>query len=309
MDVKISVVTTLFHSEVFLPEFYSRIAKALQRVTDEYEIIFVNDGSPDASAARVLNLMEQDPRLVLVDLSRNFGHHQAIMAGLSSAKGDFIFLIDSDLEEDPELLLSFWSVIHENTDVDVVYGIQQKRKGGFFERVSGQFFYKVLNLLTRFEYPANTLTARLMKKHYVDSVLDFKEKALDIWVIFILVGYNQKGILTEKKNKGSSTYTLRRKIMIGIDTITSFSHRPLYFIFAIGVLWSFLSIINISIILFKKWMYGAEVEGWASIMASLWLIGGVIIFLIGIVSIYLSKMFLEIKNRPTTIIKNIYRKS
>lgn len=309
MGLKISVVTTLYYSEGFVPEFYSRIKKALSAITGEYEIIFVNDGSPDASASVVLKLIEQDARLVLVDLSRNFGHHQAIMAGLSSAKGDFIFLIDSDLEEDPELLLSFWSVIHENTDVDVVYGIQQKRKGGFFERVSGQFFYKVLNLLTRFEYPANTLTARLMKRQYVDSVLDFKEKALDIWVIFILVGYNQKGILTEKKNKGSSTYTLRRKIMIGIDTITSFSHRPLYFIFAIGVLWSFLSIINISIILFKKWMYGAEVEGWASIMASLWLIGGVIIFLIGIVSIYLSKMFLEIKNRPTTIIKNIYRKS
>ena len=308
MGMKISIITTLYYSEPYLFEFYSRIKKALVQISTDSEIVFVNDGSPDGCVQKVLDLQRQDSSIVLIDLSRNFGHHQAIMTGLQHVSGDYIFLIDSDLEEDPELLLTFYNKIQEDKKIDVVYGIQNKRKGSFTERVTGSLFYKILNMLTKINYPANTLTARLMNKDYVTSVTKFQEKAIDIWAIFVLAGYNQKGVLVEKKDKGKSTYTFSKRLAMGVESITSFSHRPLYFIFFVGFVWLVVSTINVLIILSKKWIFGVPIEGWSSIMASVWLIGGITIFLIGLIGIYLSKMFLELKNRPLSIIKTIYRK-
>lgn len=307
--MKISVVTTLYYSERYLQEFYSRVHKAVVNITNDYEIIFVNDGSPDNASAVVLQLQQQDPNIVLVDLSRNFGHHQAIFTGLQNAQGDLVFLIDCDLEENPELLELFWNKMSQNADIDVVYGVQEKRKGDLFERASGTLFYKAMNLMTDFEYPANTLTSRLMKKKYVEAVLKFTEKTLDIWAIFLMAGFNQTGLTVTKSSKGASTYTFFKKLRMGIEIITSLSHRPLYLIFFIGLIWLIISFTSICIIIVKKWMWGAEIEGWASIMASVWLIGGVIIFLLGIIGIYLSKIFLEIKNRPLSITKTVYRKN
>jgi putative glycosyltransferase len=253
-------------------------------------------------------MQERDPNVVLVELSRNFGLHQAIITGLQYAQGDYVFLIDTDLEENPELLARFWEEMQNNNELDVVFGIQSTRKGGFFERVSGRLFYKLLRMLIRFEYPANTLTARLMKKRYVDAVLAFSEKNLDVWAIFALAGFRQKGITVEKGSKGVTTYTFLKKLKMSIEIITSLSHRPLYLIFFIGLAWLFISGTYLVFILIQKWVYGAQIEGWASIMASVWLIGGVVIFLLGVIGIYLSKIFLEIKNRPLTIVRAVYRK-
>lgn len=308
MDVKITVVTTLYYSEPYLTEFYNRTKVVLNQISKDSEIIFVNDGSPDRCVQKVLELQRMDSTVVLIDLSRNFGHHQAIMTGLQHVSGDYIFLIDADLEEDPELLLTFFKTIQEDETIDVVYGVQNKRKGNFSERIMGSIFYKILNMLTKINYPANTLTARLMKRDYVTSVTKFEEKAIDIWAIFVLAGYNQKGVSVEKKNKGDSTYTFSKRLAMGVESITSFSHRPLYLIFFIGFIWLLISTINVIIILLKKWIFEVPIEGWSSIMASVWLIGGITIFLIGLIGIYLSKMFLEMKGRPLSIIKTIYRK-
>ncbi len=306
--MKISVVTTLYHSEKYLNEFYRRIRETITKLNVDYEIIFVNDGSPDHSDEYVLSLQNIDPKVVLIQLSRNFGHHQAILTGLQHSLGDFVFLIDCDLEEDPELLATFWNEWSKLTDIDVIYGIQTKRKGGVFERASGHLFYKLLTALTQIEYPSNTLTARLMSREYVKAVAAYTEKTLDIWAIFVLAGFNQFGLPVGKKSKGESTYTFFKKLKMSVEIITSLSHRPLYLIFLIGVVWLFISGGHIIAIFINKWIYGAEIEGWASIMASLWLIGGVIIFLLGVIGIYLSKIFLEIKNRPLTIVKSIHRK-
>lgn len=308
MDVKITVLTTLYFSEPYLNEFYDRIKNVLKQISNNYEIIFVNDGSPDGCVPKVLELQRQDSSIVLIDLSRNFGHHQAIMTGLQHVSGDYIFLIDADLEEDPELLLTFFNKIQEDKSIDVVYGVQRKRKGNFAERITGSIFYKILNMLTKTDYPANTLTARLMKRNYVASVTKYEEKAIDIWAIFVLAGYNQEGVCVEKKHKGESTYTFSKRLAMGIESITSFSHRPLYSIFFIGIVWLVISTINVLFILSKKWIFGVPIEGWSSIMASVWLIGGITIFLIGVIGIYLSKMFLELKSRPLSIIRTIYRK-
>ena len=162
----LSVVTTLYYSAPHLEEFHARVSRAAAALCPEYEILFVNDGSPDTSLDVALGLFRRDPHVRIVDLSRNFGHHKAMMTGLEHARGDLIFLIDSDLEEAPELLEAFLGTMRE-TSADVVYGVQQTRRGGPTERFTGWLFFKLFNLLSDSPIPPNVLTVRLMTRRYV----------------------------------------------------------------------------------------------------------------------------------------------
>ena len=164
----LSIITTVYKSERYVHEFYERSRKVLQRLgISQYEFIFVDDGSPDNSLDEALKLHDQDRRVSVIQLSRNFGHHKAIMTGLAHAAGDFVFLIDVDLEEDPELLERMWAETQKDKSIDVVYGVQETRKGKFFERWSGLLFYWAFNWLadgTKVE--KNFCTIRLMKRNY-----------------------------------------------------------------------------------------------------------------------------------------------
>lgn len=308
--MKISVLTTVFYSASYLYQFHTRVVSTIKELLSkelsfsDYEIIFVNDGSPDDSMVVLNNILKADRHVKVIELSRNFGHHQAIKAGLEQTTGDWIFLIDCDLEEAPELLLEFWDTASSDRSIDVVYGVQQKRKGNWFEVVSGKVFYKVLNSLIHFKYPHDTLTARLMTKQYVDAVLKYPEKSLEIWSIFLFVGFNQKGVTATKINKGTSTYTFYKKFRMAVETITATSNRPLYFIFFLGIIIFILSGFYLSFIVYTAIFSDGVVQGWASTIASIWLVGGISFLLLGIIAIYVAKIFQEVKNRPLYIIKN-----
>ena len=306
--MKLSIVTTMYYSSNYLLEFYNRILAVLKELGLSYEFIFVDDGSPDKSLQVVLQLQALDSSIKIVELSRNFGHQRAIMTGLQYSKGDYVFLIDCDLEEQPELLKDFWNKITSQTELDAVYGVQIQRKGNWFERVSGKLFYKTLTLLSSIKYPTDTLTARVMSRSFVDSVLKFQEKELDIWSIFVFAGFKQHAMPVNKGYKGASTYTLRRKIKHALEIIVSFSHRPLYLTFLFGIVSFVIALINVALIVYNKIILGENVDGWASILASVWLVGGMILLVLGVFGIYLSNMFLEIKNRPLTIVRNVYTK-
>lgn len=159
--MRLSIVTTLYKSSQYVDAFYKRISKEAKKVTEDYEIIFVDDGSPDDSLKKCVFLYEKDKKVKVIELSRNFGHHKAIMTGLSYAKGDFVFLIDSDLEEEPELLGKFWKELQSEEDLDVVYGVQEARKGNWFEQWSGDLFYKAFNTISHVNVPKNLITCRL----------------------------------------------------------------------------------------------------------------------------------------------------
>jgi len=308
--MKISIITTLFYSANYIYKFVSRTTSALNNIgVADYEIILVNDGSPDNSLDLVIELQKTNEKILIIDLSRNFGHHKAIFAGLENSSGDYVFLIDCDLEEDPLLLIDFWDEMQKKTtDVDVIYGIQNKRKGNFFEKITGRFFYKFLNFFLNINYPADSLTARLMSRKYVDAVIKHKEKSIDLWGIFVLSGFKQIAMPSVKLSKGTTTYTLKRKISIAIETITSLSYKPLYLIFLIGLIIFVLSCFYILYIIYLHLFYDmSAISGWSSLIASVWFIGGLTILLLGIMSIYLSKLFIEVKNRPLYIIKKIYK--
>jgi putative glycosyltransferase len=153
LSMKLSIVTSLYRSEPYVAEFHRRIRAVAAEITSDCEVIYVNDGSPDEALAVALRLKEADDQLVVVDLSRNFGHHRALMVGLSYATGDLVFMIDVDLEEEPELLREFYARFLE-AGADSIYGVQSERKGNAFERISGQIFYRFVNFCQAITLPA-----------------------------------------------------------------------------------------------------------------------------------------------------------
>ncbi|MGR6832881.1 glycosyltransferase family 2 protein [Aliivibrio wodanis] len=304
--MKLSIVTTLYNSRDYINEFYQRISSEAQKITEHYEIIFVDDGSPDDSLDVSIQLSSQDERIKVIELSRNFGHHKAMMTGLSHAKGELVFLIDSDLEEEPELLGNFHNKM--NQDVDVLYGVQNKRKGGWFEQISGQFFYRTLNYLTDLNIAENIVTARLMTKDYVNALIMHDERETFIAGLWQITGFKQKSITINKHSTSETTYTLGHKLSILENSIVSFSNKPLKLIFHTGLIISMLSFLYISMIVFQKLFMSIEIEGWSSLIASIWFLGGLIILFIGMLGIYLSKIYTESKRRPYSIIRKVYEK-
>jgi len=304
--MKLSIVATLYQSAPHIAEFYRRAsASARTLVGEDYEIVLVSDGSPDNSLNLAVELTKIDTHVIVVDLSRNFGHHKAMMTGLAYAKGELTFLIDSDLEEEPEYLISFAKQM-EDESCDVVYGVQGTRKGGWFERWSGSLFWKMINGLSGLSLPENVVTARLMTRRYVQSLLQHQEREVFMAGLWFITGYTQNPQIVHKLSISKSSYTLRRKLSLFVNSVTSFSNLPLAGIFYIGLLiLTFACFYTGSLVI--NWLFFSHpLTGWTSVMASIWLLGGLIISFLGIIGIYLSKIFSEAKGRPYTIVRNVY---
>lgn len=306
--MKLSIVATLYQSAPYINEFHERASASAKRmVRDDYEIILVNDGSPDNSLDLAIRVTEQDPNVVLVDLSRNFGHHKAIMTGLAHTKGELVFLIDSDLEEEPEWLEAFAQQLKQDR-CDVVYGVQERRKGNWFERWSGQWFYRFFKSITGLAIPENIVTTRLMSRRYVDALLSHREREVFIAGLWHITGFDQRPQLIKKHSSSETTYTFRRKMSLLVNSVTSFSNAPLVSVFYIGVTISLFALTYITYLV-THWLFLEKpMSGWTSVMASIWLLGGMIISFIGLMGIYLSKIFSETKQRPYTIVRQIYAK-
>lgn len=304
--MRLSIVTTLYKSAGTLEEFYRRACSAAAALTEDFEIVMVDDGSPDGSLAIACRIADQDSRVRVVELSRNFGHHKALMTGLAHAKGELCFMIDSDLEEDPNLLQRFFAEI-ESSNADVVFGYQDSRKGNIGERVTGYIAYWLFNLLIAYPIPRNHITVRLMRRAYVDSLLLHREQQVVIGGLWVITGYKQIGIAVNKLSKGTSTYSLWRRWRMLMDSITSFSELPLVGIFYLGIIISALSVLIAIGLLVRKLFLGQVLAGWTSVMLSVWLLGGLLILCVGVVGIYVSKIFIETKNRPYAIVRKVHQ--
>ena len=304
--MKLSVVTTLYKSEGTIAEFVRRASAAAAAITPDYEIVMVDDGSPDRSLQVALDLAKADSHLKVVELSRNFGHHKALMTGLRHAVGEFCFLIDSDLEEAPELLDAFWKRLNDE-GFDVVYGYQEQRDGGSMRRLSGAVAYKLFDMLLSVKVPTNHLTVRLMRRGYVDSLLLHRETQLVIGGLWVLTGFKQQGVKVDKKHKEGTTYSAWRRWQIFLDSVTNFSETPLVMIFYVGLAISVMSGL-VTLVLLLRWLFGGVgVAGWVSVILSVWLLGGLAILFIGIVGIYLAKVFIETKGRPLSIVRAVHQ--
>lgn len=302
---KISIVTALYNSAEYIDEFIQRCTEAVEKISADYEIILVNDASPDDSLNRAIRQHSTNPHVIIIDLSRNFGQHKANWTGLCHATGDYIFLIEADLEEQPEWLNDFYESLIAEDDTDVIYGVQGQRKGGFFERVSGDLFYAAFNLFSQIKIPPNHITVRLMSRRYVQAFVAHQERDLFVGGMYELAGFGQKPQIVNKLSHSETTYSIGRKLNLLVNAIVSFSALPLWLIFWLGIFVSFVSFGVISWVIFK-WAVGNPQPGWASSVASIWAVGGMLMASIGIIGIYLKKVMAEIKAQPYTIIKHIY---
>ncbi|HEV7164514.1 MAG TPA: glycosyltransferase family 2 protein [Gammaproteobacteria bacterium] len=304
--MKLSVITTLYESAPYITEFHRRASESARQLAgDDYEIVLVNDGSPDNSLDLAVRLTETDRHVVVVDLSRNFGHHKAIMTGLSKAKGERVFLLDSDLEEEPEWVMSFQRQMDAEA-CDVVYGVQSARRGGLLEKITGAVFYRLFRFFTGIEQPDNIVTARIMSRRYVDALLSHRERELNIGGLWIITGFKQCRQTVKKHSTSPTTYDLSRKFNHFINAVTSFSSLPLVFTFYSGLLISVSALIYIVYLAVRYLFISSPPTGYTSIIASIWLFSGMIIFFMGIQGIYISKVFSEVKQRPNTIIRHVY---
>lgn len=303
----LSVVTTTYYSAPYIKEFYERISKAVKEITDSYEIIIVNDGSPDQSLEIAVGICKKDAKVKVIDLSRNFGHHRAIITGLEHCQGEIIFLIDCDLEEEPELIMEFHKIYSTSScDVDVVYGVQKVRRGSLFDKLTGELYYFLLRNLTGISFPKNVATVRLMSRRYVKSLIQHRERELSLAGLWHITGYTQIPVYIVKHSKGKTTYNFFKKINLFINGIVSFTDRPLIFIFYLGLAISAISGAMIIDLLIRRLFFNIGLVGWTSLIISVWFLGGLIILFLGILGIYISKIFIETKRRPYSIIKKIY---
>jgi putative glycosyltransferase len=302
----------MYRSSPFLTEFSRRIQQSVAEITTDYELILVNDGSPDDSLAVALQLQIENPYIQILDLSRNFGHHAAIVAGLELAQGDYVFLIDCDLEEQPEWLPLFKQEM-DQLDADVVFGVQQERVATKTSNFFGSLFWRSLNIMSNVKIPHNPMTCRLMKRTYVDALLSVGDRVLYLAGICAWTGFYQHSLQLVKIPRSSehkSTYNLPKKLFQVVDSFSSFSIAPLSLVFLVGLFIWFASIFyGVYLIAIKILEPEMVLSGFTSLMLSIWFLSGFIIVALGIIGLYIAKIFQEVKRRPIYITKKIYRGS
>lgn len=301
---KISIVVPCYNEEKNINNFYEEMIKTLEKVKENYsyEIIFVNDGSNDQTEIEVKKVRKTDKNIILISFSRNFGKEAAIYAGLNNATGDLVALIDADLQHPPVTILEMIKGINEG--YDVVATKRKNRKGEpVIKSVFSKLFYKMMRMFIPIE--KNVQDFRLMKKEVVDAILSLKEYNRFSKGIFTWVGFNIKYIEIEniERKAGKTKWSFKKLFNYAIEGITSFTTAPLKASTLMGFCISIIAIISTIVIILQTLIYGKDVPGYASIITAILFMGGVQLISIGILSEYISKMYLEIKKRPKYIIK------
>lgn len=301
---KISIVVPCYNEEKNINNFYEEMIKTLEKVKENYsyEIIFVNDGSNDQTEIEVKKVRKTDKNVILISFSRNFGKEAAIYAGLNNATGDLVALIDADLQHPPVTILEMIKGINEG--YDVVATKRKNRKGEpVIKSVFSKLFYKMMRMFIPIE--KNVQDFRLMKKEVVDAILSLKEYNRFSKGIFTWVGFNIKYIEIEniERKAGKTKWSFKKLFNYAIEGITSFTTAPLKASTLMGFFISIIAIISTIVIILQTLIYGKDVPGYASIITAILFMGGVQLISIGILSEYISKMYLEIKKRPKYIIK------
>ena len=305
--MKLSIVTSLYNSSSYIKEFHDRIVQQAFQITSEFEIVFVNDGSPDSSLAFALDLASNNSNIKVIDLPKNYGHHRAMMIGLEHSAGEYVYLTDVDLEEPPESLTLFWNEIKNDVEMDVVYGITKSKKRPLIRGFLSNSFYTLFNYFTDTPISPDHMVSRLMRRQYVDALLQHPERELFIAALWLHVGFNQKGVETLKDYNGDSSYTLVKRLRLAVNALTAFSSKPLIYIFYLGMTITALAVMASFYILMKKIFSDDVLQGWTTIVLAIYLMGGVTVFSLGIIGIYISKIYTEVKSRPVNLVRRVYQ--
>lgn len=303
--VDISIVVPIYNEEGVLFELYDRLTNVLNKISDRYEIIFVNDGSSDSSLQKIHSIVTKDLKTFYINLSRNFGHQIAVTAGIDLCKGKAVVIIDGDLQDPPELILEMFTKYEEG--YNVVYATRAYRKGeNFFKKSTASLFYKFLRKLTTIDIPVDTGDFRLIDENIVKYLKQMPEQNKFIRGQVSWLGFRQIGIQysRDERKHGQTGYSFKKMLHLATDAITSFSDIPLKTVTRAGFLISFVSFLIIIYALYSHFILNKTITGWTSIIFSTMFIGGVQLFSAGIIGTYISRINKNVMNRPLYIISD-----
>lgn len=298
----ISVVIPVYKAEGCLHELYRRLKASLEIITNDFEIILVEDCGGDRSWEIIKELSEADKRVKGIQFSRNFGQHYGITAGLDHCHGDWIVVMDCDLQDRPEEIPRLHAKALEG--YDVVVARRGKRKDNALKRLASWMFYKVFSYLADIDYDWQVGNFRIMSKKVVENFRSMREKLRFFSGLIIWMGFPTASIDVqhEERFSGKSTYTYRKLWKLAIETVIAYSDKPLRLTIRFGFIMSFIAFIYGAYILLRALIYGTPVMGWSSLIVSLYFLSGIIIAILGIIGIYLGKTFDETKKRPLYIV-------
>jgi len=300
--LKLSIVSTLYNSPEAVPELIDRCVKVGKEFAgDDFEVVLIDDACPEHSADIADEHGRGIPQLRVVRLARNFGQHHALMEGFRQSKGEFVFALDGDLEEAPEWMLLFHAKMQES-GADVVYGYQGRRRGGHLDVFLGWLGFRMIRYFTGFRFRANLVTARLMTREYVTSLLTFKERVIWLAGLWELTGFVQHGIELEKGRPIRSNYSAWYKLKHLVEAILGHSRKPLLLLFGLGVIGALISL-AVTVVIVSERIFGEVLDGWASLLASVWILGGLLLFSNALIAFYISTIFVEVKQRPSVIVR------
>jgi len=303
MSCDISIVVPVYNEEKSIRLMYDRLLSSISKISHNFEIIYVNDGSRDNSFLELVKLSKEDERVKYINFSRNFGHQIAVTAGLDKTKGAAVVIIDGDLQDPPEVIPEMYAKHKEG--FEVVYGQRLKRKGeSFFKKITAKYFYRILKKITNVNIPVDTGDFRLIDRKIVNDLKNMPEQNKFLRGQIAWLGYRQTSVFFERDERkfGETGYPFSKMLKFALDGITGFSDVPLQFVTKTGIFISFFSFLIILYAIFSHFVLEKTITGWTSLIISSMFIGGVQMISIGIIGEYISRINKNVQNRPLYII-------
>lgn len=307
--MKLSLIIPCYNEESNVEAFYNETEKAFREVSFDYEYVFVNDGSKDKTLENLkkLHREKKHSNITVVSFSRNFGKESAIYAGLKNSIGDYVSIIDADLQQRPEVVLEMMEILTNNSELDCVAAFQEKRKENPVISAFKTCFYKVINMLSEVNLHADASDFRTFTRGMANAILEMSEYHRFSKGIFSWIGFNTEYIPYEvqERNAGETKWSFSKLMRYALDGISAFSTKPLQLATYVGMFSSIASIIYMIVVIIKRLAFGDPVSGYATIVALILLIGGIQLFCMGIMGTYIAKTYIQSKHRPIYIAREV----
>lgn len=301
--MKLSIVSPVYRAELVLDELVERIAKSVPSAFNSYEIILVDDFSPDKSWQKIVEISSKNSNVRGFKLSRNFGQHYAITAGLSQVSGDYVVVLDCDLQDQPEEIEKLFN--ESQKGFDIVLARRYERKDSLYKKTVSKLFYKTLSYLTGTKQDATVANFGIYSKQVIDEVVKLEEKIKYFPTMVKWVGFSTSYVNVEhaSRSEGKSNYNLKKLLNLALDIILAYSDKPLRLIIKFGLSIALISFLMVIYVLFEKITGKVSISGYASLIISIWFLSGCLLTTLGVVGLYIGKIFEGVKNRPSYIIE------
>lgn len=301
--MQLSIVSPVYHGEKMVEQLVERISKSVSTITPDYEIILVNDASPDNSWLKIKELCANNNRVKGINLSRNFGQHYAISAGLSLCSGEWIVVMDCDLQDRPEEIPHLYNKAQEG--FDIVYARRVVRHDGFFKRISSKIFHSVFDWLSGIKTDSSISNFGVYNKIVIDEYNKMGEVARSFDSLIKYLGFNTATVDVKHdfRGEGKSSYTLKKLLSLSFDVMISNTNKPLKMAIGFGFFMSFISFCLAVFNVIAKYVGNIGVEGYTSTVFSIWFVGGILLMMLGILGLYVGKIFDQVKQRPIFVIR------